>query len=761
VQQADKGEKNLGDSPSVKEKVSPNEVPRFHTVEIEVQKCVTPNAAQVIIDFVGAVKKVDPQAGLLPISSQKPSRKENAPKEKCGLLTSKDDFPLDDTTNQSITKAFVDKFAKGVRLSKGPTGSMKMKVCIQSECKLSTLQKNKALHSLNGKNRLVIKRHALKCVELHQVGVILNAVTRNDLVTLMETRFAEFFPKGLPAFQVETFRVYRGKESIPLYRVMSAKVDVSSLNKALLKLLPGPSAGMTFIPNETWWQLKPERRTAFLKLHQQFNERHSVLLLRGIKDSEVRISSDTSSNNDDSILQFVKTRKCANGKDDLFISVAPSVNGIVELCCSKDNELEAKNWLSGAIRCIGSRATPTDFEKIFCDPVKARARMIPKSQPGSVPTDAKPSSVPSVRSKRVKDPLLLEAFLQFDVSAAMLPSRKPKKPVTKASKPTRIVYTLPGVDKVVSTPPLPSGTEKVYASSATAIKKRRSRKRKKTKTSTVSSSITVLPNQETNSQSLAPVSLDDSSLIATTTNDGSDAGHPTSAADNRSSGIERSWADIASLPISSSAGRSGGPCVSQTARQEGIGGTDSISDPSPPAGPTHPSLQSGPTPPLPSEVEKLTEKLQIMEKEFAELKHAYTELLSSRSAGFSSPSRNSSRSVSMVAHLPPSYATTWPPSKRYRESSPSPPPSPLVSFTNASTNSFSALSETADEDDVYDYVKDDVKDGVKDDVKDDDVMIEEKADEIQELAASITQALALSSSSKSPPPAEVDVGRDS
>jgi hypothetical protein len=111
-----------------------------------------------------------------------------------------------------------------------------------------------------------------------------------------------------------------------------------------------------------------------------------VLLLRGIKDSEVRISSDTSSNNNESILQFVKTRKCANGKDHLFISIAPCVNGIVELCTpssSKDNELEAKKWLSGAIRFIGSRATISDFERIFCDPVKAYARMIPQSQPGT------------------------------------------------------------------------------------------------------------------------------------------------------------------------------------------------------------------------------------------------------------------------------------------------------------------------------------------------------------------------------------------
>jgi hypothetical protein len=84
--------------------------------------------------------------------------------------------------------------------------------------------------------------------------------------------------------------------------------------------------------------------------------------------------------------------------------------------------------------------------------------------------------------------------MQFNVSAEMLPSRKPKKPVTEASKPTRIVYTLSGVDKVVSTPLLLSGTENVPASSATVIKKRRSRKQKKTKTSTVSSAITILPN---------------------------------------------------------------------------------------------------------------------------------------------------------------------------------------------------------------------------------------------------------------------------
>jgi hypothetical protein len=94
VKQAEKGAKNLADSPSVKEKVSPNEVPRSHMVEIEVQKCVTPNAAQVIIDLLCALKTVDSQAGFLPLSCWKTSQKEKSPKEKCGLLTSQDDFPL-------------------------------------------------------------------------------------------------------------------------------------------------------------------------------------------------------------------------------------------------------------------------------------------------------------------------------------------------------------------------------------------------------------------------------------------------------------------------------------------------------------------------------------------------------------------------------------------------------------------------------------------------------------------------------------------
>jgi hypothetical protein len=91
---------------------------------------------------------------------------------------------------------------------------MKRKVCIQSECKLSTRQKNKALKRRNGKKWLVIKRHFLSCIKLHQVGVIL---VRHDLVELMKARLADFFPEALPVFQVELLTLYREKESLPVY----------------------------------------------------------------------------------------------------------------------------------------------------------------------------------------------------------------------------------------------------------------------------------------------------------------------------------------------------------------------------------------------------------------------------------------------------------------------------------------------------------------------------------------------------------------
>jgi hypothetical protein len=156
---------------------------------------------------------------------------------------------------------------------------------------------------------VLLSRHTLSCTVRHQVGFFVNTITHFDLAELLEVRLytlllsSTAFPKGLPELQVELYTMFCGKESVPLYCITSAQVNVTSLGKAFLMLFPKSSAGMTFIPNMVWSLLPSKQKTGFLILHKQFMEHHFRMLLRGIKDSEMRISSDTTSNDTESIHQ--------------------------------------------------------------------------------------------------------------------------------------------------------------------------------------------------------------------------------------------------------------------------------------------------------------------------------------------------------------------------------------------------------------------------------------------------------------------------
>lgn len=180
----------------------------------------------------------------------------------------------------------------------------------------------------------------------------------------------------------------------------------------------------------------------------------------------------------------------------MFTGVEPSITGRMELWCSKTHhESKARKLLPGAVPSIGKLSLPSNFENIFCEPVKVRHLMTPKSKSASPLMGTKPMlSVSKAATKKGADPLLA-MYLQFDTSAKLLPSDSAKstKSVAKASKRARIVYTLNSADNAASATSPTIETVKSPASSNTATKPGRHRRRnqKKTKTSIVSLGTTV------------------------------------------------------------------------------------------------------------------------------------------------------------------------------------------------------------------------------------------------------------------------------
>jgi hypothetical protein len=190
----------------------------------------------------------------------------------------------------------------------------------------------------------------------------------------------------------------------------------------------------------------------------------------------VRISSSgiPFSHNDESIHQMVKNHKCANGIDFLFTHVEPSVNGLMELRCSKDHEAEAKKWLADALPFICKRAVPSDVEKIFCDPVQVLAKMNPKSPPASTSMGDTHFRAPQAVSTKRDDPLL-DMYVKFDTSLDPTKLVKSKKVKSKKSPPAapkriRIVFTLGRTANAASAASASTERVKRLRTSDTAIK---------------------------------------------------------------------------------------------------------------------------------------------------------------------------------------------------------------------------------------------------------------------------------------------------
>jgi hypothetical protein len=750
VTQPDKGGKNLAVSAPVKDKGTPTTSVQVLTVEFDLKLIdeADANCAEFLINLLKAVQESDPKAGLLPVQSS----------SKCALLRSQADFPA----NLSRTEAFVKQYigsscVRGDQTSSSIQGkSMRGKIRIQTQCKLSTLKNKRAVQKLNGKNQLVLHRHTLPCGIRKQVGFLLNTITRHDLAELLQARLRNL--GLLTELQIEVVTIFCDRAPVKLYRVMaSSKADVESIRTTLLQFYPELHAkNMIFFPSDFWTKLDSKQKNGYLRLHAQFQDHHSGLLLRGIKNSEMRISSSDilSSNNDESIHQMVKNRKCANGIDFLFTHVDPSVNDLMELQCSKDHEAEAKKWLADALPFIYKRAVFSDVAKIFCDPVKVLAKMESKAPPASTPRGDTPFRAPQAVSTKLVDPLL-DRYLKFDTSLdpiklVKFKKVKPKKSPPAAPKRIRIVFTLgktanaasaasASTDRVKRPPPAP------------AIKTQKRRKRKKTKKSTVSSVLTALPMQDTTVASSLNARIGDSSSVPTKTDEGS-KDSDTIESGNLTADSNRSWAAVA-------AGRHDGSSdlFSVGRNNSGVRGT-----------PPRPSILVSPkcVPPLVSQavVDELEKKFQaavdVLEKKVTHLlarlaqfeKSAPTSTTSSVGVsdetelalpppppppivldgppsivldGISSPRRRrKSRPTgpgTPLEHHPPNRSLSPTPSKRSRASTPSP-----------SSNSYAVLAEQPDE------------------------------DEDDEMAGTARQVEALSLTSVTdPPPAEVGVDRGS
>jgi hypothetical protein len=333
--------KNLVDSPPVKDKGTATTGTQVLTVEFNLKLTTdsSANGAQFLINLLEAVQSSDPKAGILPVQSS--SNSEKSDNGKCVILRSHADFPAEHSRVEAFVKQFIGDLCLTGGSLESPT-SMRGKIRIQTRCKLSTLTKKKAVQVLNGENRLWLSRHTMSCGVRRQVGFFLNAITRGDLADLHQDRLRHLC--DLPEFQIEVFTIYCDKAPVKVYRILSAKKNEESVCKALLKLHIEPlPSGMIFMPSEVWNDLQPTKRRDYLRLHAQFQEKHSGMLLRGIKNSEVRISSsDTSSHDDESVHQMVKYKKCADGTDFLFEHAEPCVSGLMELRSSKAREPEAK-----------------------------------------------------------------------------------------------------------------------------------------------------------------------------------------------------------------------------------------------------------------------------------------------------------------------------------------------------------------------------------------------------------------------------------
>jgi hypothetical protein len=244
-----------------------------YDIDVEVANCAdgAANGAQLLSEIVCALTKMNKNSSVLLLNSKSDNNK----------IDGDTKFP----TKSSELKIFVNRYIGGLRLT--PKFSMKGKITVRTSCKFSALKKSKSVQTFlkgawSGSKSTPVSflLHKLKCSARHQVGLFLNTIVRHDLVQSMTQRIRSWFDsvKNFPPIQVEITAMYHGKKKAEYLRIMAAEKDVKVVEKALLQLLPVPSAKMSFISSTTWGELTPAEKLHFHDTHLRFQEFHSSLV---------------------------------------------------------------------------------------------------------------------------------------------------------------------------------------------------------------------------------------------------------------------------------------------------------------------------------------------------------------------------------------------------------------------------------------------------------------------------------------------------